>query len=259
MKIKGQMIQFESITKRFGATTAVDNFSMAVADGAYTALLGPNGAGKTTLVRMLLGFSAPTRGKIRIAGHAAGTAAARKGIGYLAENHKIPGGLSGKSYLSRHAALLGMDTATARKEIGRVLETVGMVGKENSRAATYSKGMNQRIGLAAALLGRPRVLILDEPVSGLDPIGIREFRTIIEELRGFGTTVLLNSHLLSEVEKTCDRVAVMHQGRLLAQGRIESIVAEGESLEDVFVRLIERQHGQPGKDPSVYGAGSAAA
>jgi ABC-2 type transport system ATP-binding protein len=243
MTMDPNMIEFEEVTKRFGATLAVDDVSFTVAKGEYAALLGPNGAGKTTLVRMLLGFSAPTRGRVRIAGQPAGGAAARKGVGYLAENHKIPSGLTGKAYLARHAALIGMKAGAAREEIGRVLETVGMTGKENSRADTYSKGMGQRIGLAAALLGRPALLILDEPVSGLDPIGIREFRTIIDRLRSTGTTVLLNSHMLSEVEKTCNRVAVIHMGRLLTHGAIEAIVGENETLEDVFVGLIERENG----------------
>jgi ABC-2 type transport system ATP-binding protein len=236
------MIEFESVSKHFGATVAVEDVSFGIMKGEYAALLGPNGAGKTTLVRMLLGFSSPSRGRVKIAGRSAGTAAARRHIGYLAENHKIPTGLTGKTYLQRHAALIGLDRTRERSEVARVLETVGMAGRESARATTFSKGMTQRIGLAAALLGNPEILILDEPVSGLDPIGIRDFRTIIERLRSNGTTLLLNSHMLSEVEKTCNRVAIIHEGRMLSHGDIDNIVGDKETLEDVFVRLVERGH-----------------
>jgi ABC-2 type transport system ATP-binding protein len=236
------VIAFEKSSKHYGRLTAVDTFSLTIAKGETIALLGPNGAGKTTLVRMLMGFSRPSTGRVRINGLDAGTAASRRGVGYLAERHLIPPALSGKAYLCRHAALLGLGGKEAASEVERVIDVVGMTGRERERAGAYSKGMTQRFGLAAALLGSPSLLILDEPVSGLDPIGIREFRTILDNLRANGTTFLLNSHLLSEVEKTCSRVVILHHGRKLLEGALKDVVTGDESLEDLFVRLVGGNH-----------------
>jgi ABC-2 type transport system ATP-binding protein len=233
------MITLSSVTKTFGSYIAVNDVSFTVGQGEYLALLGPNGAGKTTIVRMLLGFSHPTKGVISICGRPAETAESRKTVGYLAENPRIPSGLSGREFLLRHAALIGLGRAETDKEIDRTLELVAMKGKEKKPASTYSRGMMQRFGLASAMLGNPNVLILDEPVSGLDPIGIRTIRRVLEQLKENNATLILNSHLLSEVEKTCDAVGIIHKGRMIAYGPIASIVKEGETLEDVFVRTIE--------------------
>jgi ABC-2 type transport system ATP-binding protein len=236
------MISITSVTKRFGSVTAVDNVSYTINKGEYFALLGPNGAGKTTIVRMLLGFSSPNKGTITIDGIPVSKAVARKDIGFLAEHLRIPPYLSGKEYLRRHAALIGLTGADAVREVDRILETVGMTGKAKKNASTYSKGMTQRIGLGAAILGKPKLCILDEPVSGLDPIGIRDFRKILEELRQHDLTVVLNSHLLSEVEKTCDSAAIMHKGEIIVKDSIDAIVQENESLEEVFIRYIESKN-----------------
>ncbi len=234
------MISLTSVTKRYGPLTAVNNVSYTVEKGEFFALLGPNGAGKTTIVRMLLGFSSPTSGTMTINGIPADTASVRKNMGYLAEQHRIPPYLSGKEYLLRHASLLGLHGAPALRDVDRVLELVDMRGKENKKSAAFSKGMAQRIGLAGALLGKPHLLVLDEPVSGLDPLGIRDVRTVLEELRKDGVTVILNSHLLSEVEKTCDTAAIMHNGTIVVKDAISAIVKDGETLEDVFVRSVGR-------------------
>lgn len=236
------MIILNAVTKRYGALAAVNNVSYTVKKGEHFALLGPNGAGKTTIVRMLLGFSPPSSGTLLIDGISTRDSSARKNIGYLAEQHRIPPYLSGGEYLMRHAALIGMSHAEAKREIGRVVEIVGMQGKENKKSATYSRGMLQRIGLGAAILGRPALLILDEPVSGLDPLGIRDVRKILDDLRQDGVTMMLNSHLLSEVEKTCDTAAIMHEGSIIIKDSISSIVNDGETLEDVFIRYVEKKH-----------------
>ncbi len=237
------MISFDHVTKNYGSLAAVDNVSLTVNQGEYLALLGPNGAGKTTLVRMLLGFSKPTQGTISLNGTSASHCASRIHLGFLAEQLRIPPYLSGREFLSRHATLKGLSGLEANKEIDRIVALVGMQGKEKKRSATYSKGMRQRIGLGAALLGKPKIVILDEPVSGLDPMGIRDFRTILEHLKDEGTTLILSSHLLSEVEKTCTTAAIIYKGKILVKDAIESIVKEGESLEDMFVRYIEEAHG----------------
>jgi len=237
------MIILDSVTKKFGAFAAVDHVSYTIRMGESFALLGPNGAGKTTIVRMLLGFISPTSGSIKINGLPASAPESRKHIGYIAEQHKIPPYLSGFEYLSRHAALIGLSGNDAAKEIDRVLEVVSMKGLERKKSAAYSSGMQQRIGLGAALLGQPTLLILDEPITGLDPVGIRDVRKILETLRGRGVTVMLNSHVLSEVEKTCETAAIMHRGKILIKDKISAIMKDHETLEDVFFRYIEHEIG----------------
>jgi ABC-2 type transport system ATP-binding protein len=236
------MITLDSVTKIFGTFTAVDNISYTIEDGDHFALLGPNGAGKTTIVRMLLDFIKPTSGKISINGVPVSDPESRKQVGYLAEQHLIPPYLSGFRYLMRHASLIGLSGKNAVLEVDRVLEMVAMKGDEKQKSVTYSKGMKQRIGIAAAILGHPKLLILDEPVAGLDPIGIREVRKILENLYDKGITVILNSHLLSEVEKTCKTAAIMHKGKILVRDSINAIVKDGETLEDVFIKYIENEN-----------------
>ena len=236
------MIILDSVTKKFGAFTAVDNVSYRIQKGEFFALLGPNGAGKTTIVRMLLDFIKPSAGSITINGQPASDPESRKHLGYIAEQHMIPPYLSGFEYLSRHASLIGLSEEDAAREIDRVLEIVAMKGPERKKSATYSRGMKQRIGLGAALLGKPTVLILDEPITGLDPIGVRDVRKILENLRGKGVTVILNSHLLSEVEKTCETAAIMYKGKILIKDNITAIVKDHETLEDVFIRYIEQEN-----------------
>jgi len=233
------VIILDSVTKKFGAFAAVDNVSYTIRKGESFALLGPNGAGKTTIVRMLLDFIKPSSGSITINGRPAAEPESRQHIGYIAEQHMIPPYLSGLEYLLRHASLIGLSGQDAVKEVDRVLEIVAMQGPQRKKSATYSRGMQQRIGLGAALLGQPRLLILDEPIAGLDPIGIRDVRKILENLRGQGVTVILNSHLLSEVEKTCETAAILYKGKILIKDTITAIVKDHETLEDVYVRFIE--------------------
>lgn len=236
------MITLTSVTRIFGSFTAVDAVSYTIEKGEYFALLGPNGAGKTTIVRMLMGFIAPTSGNILIDGKPVSDPESRRSVGYCAEILKIPPYLSGREFLSRHAWFIGLSGAPAQREIDRVLEIVSMKGSEKKPSRAYSKGMKQRIGLGAAMLGTPKVLILDEPVSGLDPLGIRDVRKILEQLRETGVTVVVNSHLLSEAEKTCTTAGIMHKGKVLIKDEIKKIMHENESLEDVFIRYIEQKN-----------------
>jgi ABC-2 type transport system ATP-binding protein len=233
------MIELNAATKRYGSLTAVDNVSFSVGTGEYFALLGPNGAGKTTIVRMLLDFARPTSGSLSINGLSSTRAACRTAVGYLAENHRIPPYLSGLQYLQRCTELLGMDRSDAMDQCARIVELIGMQGREQTKANTYSRGMVQRFGLGAALIGNPKLLILDEPTAGLDPIGIRETRLLLESLKTQGMTIFLNSHLLSEVEKICDTAAIINRGRLLVKDTISTILKDGDTLEDVFVRLVK--------------------
>ena len=233
------MIELNAATKQYGSLTAVDNVSFSVKTGEYFALLGPNGAGKTTIVKMLLDFARPTSGSLSINGLSSALVACRTAVGCLGENHHIPPYLSGWQYLQRCAQLLDMGRSDAIDQCRRIVELIGMQGREHTKVNTYSKGMVQRFGLGAALIGKPKLLILDEPTSGLDPIGIREIRLLLESLKHQGMTIFLNSHMLSEVEKICDTVAIIHRGRLLVKDAISAILKDGDTLEDVFVRLVK--------------------
>jgi ABC-2 type transport system ATP-binding protein len=233
------MIELNAATKQYGSLAAVDNVSFSVKSGEYFALLGPNGAGKTTIVKMLLDFTRPSSGSLSLNGLASTNAASRAAVGYLAENQHIPSYLTGWQYLERCAQLLDISPSVVRDQCSRVVGLIGMQGREHTKAGTYSKGMIQRFGLGAALIGNPNLLILDEPTAGLDPIGIREVRLILESLKNQGMTIFLNSHLLSEVEKICDNAAIINKGRLLVKDKISALVKDGDTLEDVFVRLVK--------------------
>ena len=233
------MIELNTATKRYGSLAAVDNVSFSVKAGEYFALLGPNGAGKTTIVKMLLDFTRPTSGSLSLNGLPSTHAACRTAVVYLAENLHIPPYLSGWQYLQRCAELLDISRSDAMDQCRRIVELIGMQGREHTKVNTYSKGMIQRFGLGAALIGNPKLLILDEPTAGLDPIGIRETRELLESLKHQGMTIFLNSHLLSEVEKICDTAVIINRGKLLVKDAISTIVKEGETLEDVFVRIVK--------------------
>lgn len=233
------MIELNAVTKQYGSFTAVDNISFSVQTGEYFALLGPNGAGKTTIVKMLLDFTQPTSGSLSINSVPSTQAASRTAIGYLAENHHIPPHLSGWQYLQRCAELLNINRSDATDQCRRIVKQIGIEGRENTKTNTYSKGMIQRLGMGAVLLGNPKLLLLDEPTAGLDPIGIIEIRQLLESLKNQGMTIFLNSHLLSEVEKICDNAAIIHQGRLLVKDNIAALIKNGDTLEDVFVRLVK--------------------
>ncbi|MFP4012647.1 MAG: ABC transporter ATP-binding protein [Chitinispirillaceae bacterium] len=230
------MIQTSELVKNYGKNMALDGVSFEVAKGEAFALLGPNGAGKTTIIKVLLDFSRADHGTARINGLPSTKSESRKKVGYLAENIRLPQHLNAVDFLKRTAAL--RDENEAADRILPLLEKVGLKGKETFRTLGYSKGMKQRLGLAAALLCDPQVLILDEPSTGLDPIGIREFRLILEDLKNRGVTILLNSHVLSEVERLCDSAAIMNRGKILVKGRLSELVKDGETLEDVFVRYV---------------------
>jgi ABC-2 type transport system ATP-binding protein len=204
------------LAKRYGAIRALNGVDLEVGDGELVGLLGPNGAGKSTLVKIAVGLVRPSAGELRVVGERAGSRAARRALGYLAELFRFPGWYTAEEVLELHQRLAGSSGgATERK---RLLELVALAEAANRRVDGMSKGMQQRLGLAQALVGDPRVLLLDEPTSALDPVGRRTVRLLLEELRGRGVTVLLNSHLLSEVELVCDRVAIMLGGELVAAG-----------------------------------------
>ncbi len=208
-------IETLQLRKEFGPKVAVSDLTLQVRRGEVFGFLGPNGAGKTTSVKMLLGLVQPTTGQAHLLGKPLGDRATRAHIGYLPEHFRFYEWLTAAEFLDLHGQLYGMAGAQRRHVIPDLLQLVGLADRAETRLSAFSKGMLQRIGLAQALLNAPKLVFLDEPTSGLDPLGRRLVRDIIHRLREQGTTVFLNSHLLSEVEQTCDRVAFIREGRVL--------------------------------------------
>lgn len=210
-------IETRSLQKEFGAKIAVADLTLTVQRGEVFGFLGPNGAGKTTSVKMLLGLVAPTSGEGRVLDAPLGNVAARAKIGFLPEHFRFQDWLSGREFLDLHGRLYGIANVKRQTSIAELLKRVDLQDAANRKLREYSKGMLQRVGLAAALLNEPDLVFLDEPTSGLDPLGRLIVRDVINELRAQGTAVFLNSHLLSEVEITCDRVAFVKEGRVVRE------------------------------------------
>jgi ABC-2 type transport system ATP-binding protein len=209
-------LQAADVRKTYGSVQALKGVSLDVGEGELVGLLGPNGAGKSTLVKIACGLVRPTAGAATIAGAPAGSPEAHRALGYLAELFRFPDWLSADELLDMHQRLAGVDGGAAERE--RLLAAVGLSAAANTRVGAMSKGMQQRLGIAQAMIGGPRLLLLDEPTSALDPAGRRTVRRLLEDLRRAGVAVLLNSHLLSEVELVCDRVAIIARGELVAAG-----------------------------------------
>jgi ABC-2 type transport system ATP-binding protein len=215
------VLEAENLQKTYGSIRALNGVSLTVRDGELVGLLGPNGAGKSTLVKIACGLVRPTAGTARIGGAPAGSPEAHRSLGYLAELFRFPDWLTADELLGMHQKLSGSDGGSRERD--RLLEAVGLTEASTRRVGAMSKGMQQRLGIAQAMVGEPRVLLLDEPTSALDPAGRRTVRRLLEDLRERGVSVLLNSHLLSEVELVCDRVAIIARGELVAAGTPEEL------------------------------------
>jgi len=213
------------LEKRYGRVQALSGVDVEVGEGQLVGLLGPNGAGKSTLVKIACGLVRPSRGEVEVCGAPAGSAAARRALGYLAELFRFPSWMSADELLTLHQRLAG--SGGGGEERSELLELVGLEYARATRVAAMSKGMQQRLGIAQALVGSPRLLLLDEPTSALDPAGRRVVRGLLEELRRRGTSVLLNSHLLSEVELVCDHVVIVDHGRVVAAGAPDDLRRQG--------------------------------
>jgi ABC-2 type transport system ATP-binding protein len=230
------MIEARGLVKRYRSVLAVDDLSFDVRPGTVTGFLGPNGAGKSTTMRMVLGLDRPDAGQVRIGGHRYGSLRwPLREVGALLEARAFHPGRTARGHLTALAA--SNDISPRRVE--EVLALTGMEKAAGRRAGKFSLGMAQRLGIAAALLGDPQVLLLDEPVNGLDPEGIRWIRTLLRHLAAQGRTVLISSHLISEIAHTADDLIVIGRGRLLAQTTVAGLSGRGASLEDAFFQLIE--------------------
>jgi ABC-2 type transport system ATP-binding protein len=227
-------ITVDGLSKRYGTVTAVDDLSFSVEPGMVTGFLGPNGAGKTTTLRMLLGLVTPTAGQALIGGRRyAGLSSPRTVVGAVLETTGFHPGRTGRD----HLRVLALSGGIPPARVPEVLDRVGLTDAAGRRVRGYSLGMRQRLGLAAALLGDPRVLILDEPGNGLDPAGMAELRDLLRSLAADGRTILMSSHVLSEVAQTVDRVVIVAAGTLRYAGPLGSLTGSGETLEAAFLRL----------------------
>ena len=240
----GIVLETEEVTKVYKSsmgkgTVAVDKLSLQVNQGEIFGLVGPNGSGKTTTLKIILGLLHPTSGRARLFGEDTWTAMrVRERVGFLPEGPYFYDHLRGEEVLGFYAELFGLSGQEKQKRVDRLLERVDMDGARKRVLREYSRGMVQRIALAQALVNDPDLVLLDEPTSGLDPLGARDIRNLIMGLRKEGKTVFLCSHLLDEVQRMCDRVAILHRGRLLEVIEVKSLT---QPLEEVFVNLVEGQ------------------
>ena len=231
MDVQSPIVAVEQLGKVYRSwgrrLVALDSVSLSVQPGEVFGLLGANGAGKTTLIKILLGLTRASAGSVTIRGADPRHSQARRRIGYLPEGHRFPGYLTGEAALRLFGRLAGVEETTLAGRIPELLELVGLTGRGRDRIGRYSKGMTQRLGLAAALIDDPELLFLDEPTDGVDPVGRRHIRDILLGIRDGGTTIFINSHLLSEVERTCDRVGILDRGRLVRVGAVDELTRTG--------------------------------
>jgi len=236
IEIRGLTVEFPSPD---GTVRALDGLNLSVPAGHVFGFLGPNGAGKTTTLHVLLGFLSAASGEARIFGEDVRGSIARRRIGYLSEHPDTYRFLTGRELLDATGRLFHMPRSIRRDRIDAVLKRVGIADAAARRIGTYSRGMMQRVCLAQALMNDPDLVILDEPTSGLDPIGRRDIRGIISDLRNAGKTVFFSSHELSEVELVCDRIAILAKGRIVREGATADLVPPGERLERYFMNVLE--------------------
>ena len=234
------MIEVSHLTKQYGNHLAVDDVSFTVADGQICGLLGPNGAGKSTIMNILTGYLSATSGQVTVAGHPLPEEAdaAKACVGYLPEQPPLYPEMTVQEYLTFAAELKGVKKAERKEQVGRAARRTGLEAVLPRLIRSLSKGYKQRVGIAQALLGSPRPIILDEPTVGLDPAQVIEIRKLIREL-GRAHTVILSSHILSEVQAVCQQILILSKGSLAAAGSLEELTADGKSLEEVFLELTD--------------------
>lgn len=234
------MIEVSHLTKQYGNHLAVDDVSFTVADGQICGLLGPNGAGKSTIMNILTGYLSATSGQVTVAGHPLPEEAdaAKACVGYLPEQPPLYPEMTVQEYLTFAAELKGVKKAERKEQVCRAARRTGLEAVLPRLIRSLSKGYKQRVGIAQALLGSPRLIILDEPTVGLDPAQVIEIRKLIREL-GRAHTVILSSHILSEVQTVCQQILILSKGHLAAVGSLEELTADGKSLEEVFLELTD--------------------
>lgn len=232
------MIELKNVTKRYGKQTVVHDVTLSVPKGGAFGFLGQNGAGKTTTMKMLVGLASPDHGEVRIGGRSVSAPEVREGIGFMPEAPYFYDRLTGLEFLEFCSELFTKKRQKGRRAREESLRRVGIYDARNKAIRNYSKGMKQRLAFAQALVNDPEYLFLDEPLDGLDPIGRREVKEIIKGLRAEGKTIFFNSHILYDTEELCDRVGIIHRGKILYAGPIGEFV-KGRSLEERFIETVE--------------------
>ena len=240
------MIELRNLRKVFGKTVAVDDVSFQIAHGEIFGFMGHNGAGKTTTIRMLLGLLAPTRGSASILGHdiVRESLAIRRVAGFLPDGYALPKEMTARRFLRYVGAMFGMEGGSLEQQIDKLLERFDLTSVANKRLGGFSSGMIQKVALAQALINDPRVLLLDEPTAGLDPIGRHETLELIRDLAvNHGVTVLFSTHILTDIERICERVAILHKGRLIANGSLADLKAkhQRERMDDLYLAVVRRE------------------
>jgi len=246
-----ELIKLQGVSKVFkdfwgkSKVVAVKNLSLSVKKGEIFGLLGPNGSGKSTTLKLLLGLLYPTRGRITVLGRLPGDNLAKRLIGYLPEEDYLYSYLNGRETLDFYGKIFNLPSRTRKERIDFLIDLFGIKGYQRRAVGEYSKGMARRIGLAQVLINDPDLLILDEPTSGMDPIGNKEMKTILLDLKQKGKTILISSHLLADIETICDRVGILYQGELIAMGEVESLLSpyknESHRLEKFFLDAVEEE------------------
>lgn len=230
------IIEARNLVKHYGATRALAGFDLAVPRGSLYGLVGPNGAGKTTTIHVLCGLTRPDGGSAHVAGHPLDEMMRiRQAIGVTLENHPLYENLTALEYLRFVGEMKGLGTGEAHQEAAQLLEQVQLGAGDRALIHSFSKGMKQKVAIASAFVGRPELVILDEPFAGIDPLGIRAVKDLLAGYVAQGGTVLFSSHILEVVERLCDRVSIIHAGRAAAAGPVEDLTADGHTLEDVFL------------------------
>src|ERR1700733_13700076 len=233
-------VEVQNLRKVYGNKAAVDGLSLTVSQGSFFGFLGPNGAGKTTTIKMLMGLAPPTSGTIRLLGMAMPEQGLeiKKMIGLVPDESLLFDHLTGGEFIEFVGRMYGLEQRVARERSSELLELFELDGSQKKLIAEYSKGMRKRVAMAAALIHRPRLFLMDEPFEGVDAVGARLMKDILVEQVRHGATVFLTSHVLDVVERLCDHVAIINEGRLVAEGRMQDLRAGSETLEDVFVRVV---------------------
>lgn len=244
------------LTKNYRGLLALDGLSLKIEPGEFFGLLGPNGAGKSTFIKIMVGLVRQSSGWAQVGNAPAGGVRAKETFGYLPELFRFPPWMSGRELLHMHGRLIGLERAEIKRRSDEVLELTGMAQAAERRISGYSKGMQQRIGLAQAILGRPPILFLDEPTSALDPVGRVHVRNLLSKLASEGTTILLNSHLLTDVERVCARIAVINHGRVVKMGRPSDLTSGGplvlrlDSHDEALIDALTERFGRTEPGPS---------
>ena len=250
----GPAVETVDLAKQYGRVRALDGLTMTIERGEVFGLLGPNGAGKTTVVKLLLGLARASSGDGRVLGAPLGDLSTRRRVGYLPELFRYQPWMRAREVLALHCELAHLPRADWSAAIDSALDLVGLADRADDVVGTFSKGMQQRLGLGVALLGTPDLVILDEPTSALDPVGRSDVRAIIRDVRSRGSAVLLNSHLLTEVERVCDRVAIVDHGRVVEEGRLVDVLGDpgvrvqATALDAAALDALEQQFGPLRRD-----------